>query len=231
MDRRCLTDDLMRNPAFLAGAIQWLYLDKGKPLCVMMPYSHALRDVADWYRQLWAESLGKERRRSDGSVENVGPTPIKALGVTDQHSQVQLYRQGPNDKVFTLLAVDSFESDVAIPSAFEDVEGVGYLGGHMMSELMTAERIATTWALTGSDRPNVTITLPQVNAYTVGQLLYMLEVQTSFAGELLGINTYDQPGVEAGKKATYALMGRRGEQFDRLRNEIESPKSRGEYII
>ncbi|MBN2582183.1 MAG: glucose-6-phosphate isomerase, partial [Planctomycetes bacterium] len=228
MDRRCESPDLGRNPAFMSAALQYLCYQRGKPLSVMMPYSQALRDVADWYRQLWAESLGKIRTRG-GKKECVGPTPIKALGVTDQHSQVQLYREGPNDKVFTLLAVGDFGRDVTIPKVFGDVEGCGYLGGHTMGELMDAERRATTFALTKSLRPNVTITLPVVNEHTVGQLLYMLMVQTSFAGELLGINTYDQPGVEEGKIATYALMGRKG--FAAARKEIGSLKGKKKFVI
>jgi glucose-6-phosphate isomerase len=230
MDRRCLTGDLRRNPAFMSAAVQVHFYRRGKPLSVMMPYSAALRDVADWYRQLWAESLGKIRRRGR-KTEFVGPTPIKALGVTDQHSQVQLYREGPNDKVLTLLAVEDFGRDLRIPKAFGDAEGVGYLGGHTLGELMNAERRATTFALTRSRRPNATITLPRVSAYTVGQLLYMLEVQTSVAGELLGLgmDTYDQPGVEAGKVATYALMGRKG--FAEARREIRALKPKRKHII
>ncbi len=231
MDARCKRANLRRNPAFMSAAVQYLYYLKGKPLSVMMPYSQALRDVADWYRQLWAESLGKIRTRGGRrkKQEFVGPTPIKALGVTDQHSQVQLYREGPNDKIFTLLAVEDFGRDVRIPRTLADVEGCGYLGGHTMGELMDAERRATTYALTRSRRPNVTVTLPVVNEHTVGQLLYMLEVQTSFAGELLGINTYNQPGVEEGKIATYALMGRKG--YADRRKEIRRLKASRKYVI
>jgi len=228
MDKRCLTDELRSNPAFLAAAIQMILYERGKPMSVMMPYSQALRDVADWYRQLWAESLGKIRT-SGGRQEFVGPTPIKSLGVTDQHSQVQLYREGPNDKVFTLLGVDKFGKDLRIPTAFEKIEGVSYLGEHTMAELMDAERRATTFALTMSQRPNVTIMVPKVCEHTVGQLLYLLEVQTSFAGEMLGINPYDQPGVEAGKIATYALMGRKG--YEEKRKEIESRQGSSKNVI
>ena len=228
MDKRCLTDDLRGNPAFMAAAIQMIFYDRGKPMSVMMPYSQALRDVADWYRQLWAESLGKIRTRGQ-KQEFVGPTPIKALGVTDQHSQVQLYREGPNDKVFTLLGVGDFGVNLHIPRAFEKTEGVSYLGDHTMAELMDAERRATTYALTVSHRPNATIIVPKVCEHTVGQLLYMLEVQTSFAGEMLGINPYDQPGVEAGKVATYALMGRKG--YEDKRKEIESQQGDAKHVI
>ena len=89
---------------------------KGKPISVMMPYSYQLKDLGDWYRQLWAESLGKQTDLQ-GNVVNVGPTPVKALGATDQHSQVQLYREGPNDKAFTFLAVEKFAQDVTIGPA------------------------------------------------------------------------------------------------------------------
>ncbi len=228
MDGSCKEPRLRRNPAFMSAAIQILFYNRKKPMSVMMPYSQALRDVADWYRQLWAESLGKVRK-AGSREENVGPTPIKALGVTDQHSQVQLYREGPNDKIFTLLGVENFGRELPIPEAFEDVAGVGYLGGHTMNELMEAERRATAYALVKSQRPNVTISLPAVNEFTVGQLLYMMEVQTSFAGELMKINAYDQPGVEEGKVATYALMGRKG--FAEAKKEIKALKSSKKFII
>jgi len=228
MDQRCREADLRHNPAFMGGAIQYLYYLKGKPLSVMMPYSQALRDVADWYRQLWAESLGKIRTE-DGREENVGPTPVKALGVTDQHSQVQLYREGPNDKVFTLIAVENFGRDVTIPPADNPDDSFSYLGGNTLGDLMDAERRATTWALTKSSRPNVTLALPEVNEHTVGQLLYLLEMQTSFTGEMLRINPYDQPGVEDGKHATFALMGRDG--YQDLRDTIESQQPDPKHII
>ena len=231
MDARCQTPDVRANPAAMGALLQYL-LDttRGKTMAVMMAYALALRDVADWYRQLWAESLGKIRK-TDGREEFVGPTPIKALGATDQHSQVQLYREGPNDKIFTLLAVENFGRDVDIPAAPGEDEGVSYLGDHTMGRLMNAERRATVYALNMSQRPNVTVTLPAVNAHTVGQLLYMLEVQTSFAGELLGLgmDTYLQHGVEAVKQATFALMGRQG--YEDLRTEIERHKPDPDCII
>ena len=202
---------------------------KGKRISVLMPYSHALRDVADWFRQLWAESLGK-RLSLDGKVINVGPTPVKALGVTDQHSQVQLYTEGPNDKVFTFIAVEKFEQVVPIPSAFEDIEGVSYLGGHTMNELMEAERVGTELALTEAGRPNATIFMPQIDEALVGQLLYMFEVQTAMSGLLYNVNAFDQPGVEAGKAAAYAQMGRKG--YEGKRGEIESRRIKDEkYVI
>jgi len=216
MDKRCSETAFEKNPAAQGAAVQIGLYRKGKPMSVMMPYAAALRDVADWFRQLWAESLGKTR--PDGT--QVGPTPVKALGVTDQHSQVQLYREGPNDKVFTILAVEDFGIELPIPDAPAGVAGLKYLAGRSMDELFHAEERATVWALTVlSQRPTVRIVLPSVTPHTVGQLLYLLEVQTSVAGEMLGASTYNQPGVEAGKEATRALMGAEG--------PIKNPAAKG----
>ncbi len=205
MDERVKNDDLTANPAAMYAAIQYQFYNIGKPLSVMMPYSYQLKDLCDWYRQLWAESLGKEYDLK-GKVVNVGPTPIKALGATDQHSQVQLYREGPNDKIFTFLEVEKFSREVTIPDAGE-VKELSYLSGQKMSKLINAEKLGTEYALLHSKRPCLTVKFPEISAYTVGQFIYMFEVATSYMGELLGINTYDQPAVELGKEATFALMG------------------------
>jgi glucose-6-phosphate isomerase len=183
----------------------------------MMPYSYQLKDLGDWYRQLWAESLGKEKDL-DGKVVNVGPTPIKALGTTDQHSQVQLYREGPNDKVFTFLEVEKFSREVVVGDAGE-VKELSYLSGQKMSDLINSEKLGTEYALVHSQRPCLTVHFPEVNAHAVGEFIYMFEVATSYMGELLNINTYDQPAVELGKHATFARMGHK--DYRKLNEEIE----------
>lgn len=219
MDERCRGKSLMLNPAYLFASAHYLLdTNKGKKITVMMPYSNRLKDVADWFRQLWAESLGK-RLDVDGNNVNVGQTPVKALGATDQHSQVQLYVEGPFDKIVCFLEVEKFEKKVAIPKEFKDSEGISYLGGKSLAELINTERRGTEYALTTNDRPNMTITLPEVNADTVGQLLYMLEVATAFAGGLYRINAFDQPGVEFGKEYAYAMLGRPG--YEKRREEFE----------
>jgi glucose-6-phosphate isomerase len=209
-DRACKKQSLWKNPAALNAALQVLaYTVKKKPISVMMAYSDALRDVADWYRQLWAESLGK-RLNVNGQVVHMGPTPVKALGATDQHSQLQLYMEGPFDKVITFLTVGKFRKTVRIPAGFNHMDGVSYLGGHTLNDLMQAEEHATELALTKARRIHTAIRLPEVNPFTVGQLLFLLEVQTLYAGGFLKINPLDQPGVEAGKQFTYGMMGRKG---------------------
>lgn len=201
--------DIHHNIAAQNALIHYLMdTKKGKNLSVMMPYSSRLKYVSDWYVQLWAESLGKNVD-NNGNPVNIGPTPIKALGATDQHSQIQLYNEGPNDKLINFIRVKEFDTTLEIPKIFE-FTGIGYLGGKTINELINAEADSTRVALVDYERPNVTITLPCINGYNIGQLLYMLEVQTAIAGELYNINTFNQPGVEQAKNYTYALMGRAG---------------------
>jgi glucose-6-phosphate isomerase len=229
-DRLCREKDVWKNPAAMSAALQYLAYQKGKRLSVLMPYAQALEDVADWYRQLWAESLGKRLSRG-GEEVFVGPTPIKALGPTDQHSQLQLYLEGPFDKVVHFLFVERFPVAGEIPPDFHDREGVGYLGGHTLAELMRAEGEATALALTEAGRLNCAYILPEVNPFTVGQLFFLLEIQTALAAELYDIHAFSQPGVEAVKVATYALLGRRGFEGHRLRIEERKRRTNLRYVI
>jgi len=211
METRITDTDMWSNPAALYALIQFLFYQRGKHLSVMFPYSYQLRDLGDWFRQLWAESLGKSQTL-DGRTMHIGPTPIKALGTTDQHSQVQLYREGPDDKVFTFLQVQRFDDPCAIPSELGEFDAFSYLGNKSLAELINAEKGATEYALVKSHRPCLTIRFPKVNPYTVGQFIHLLETATSIIAELFNINAYDQPAVELGKKATFALMGRSGHE-------------------
>ncbi len=215
--------DIYHNIAAQNALIHYLMdMQKHKNISVMMPYSSRLKYISDWYVQLWAESLGKEYN-NNGDKVNVGPTPVKALGATDQHSQIQLYNEGPNDKVISFIRVKEFDNLLEIPNIFE-YTGIGYLGGKTINDLLDAEADSTKVALTDFNRPNVTITLPKVDGYHVAQLLYMLEVQTAIAGELYNINTFDQPGVEQAKNYTYALMGRAG--YEESANILKEKMSR-----
>ena len=209
MDLLLKNTDINENIAAQNALIHYLMdTQKGKNLSVMMPYSSRLKYVSDWYVQLWAESLGKNKAK-DGNEVQIGPTPIKALGATDQHSQIQLYNEGPNNKVINFIRVKEFDNTLEIPPIFE-YTGIGYLGGKTINQLINAEADSTRVALADYQRPTVTITIPKINGYYVAQLLYMLEVQTAIAGELYNIDTFSQPGVEQAKNYTYALMGRVG---------------------
>ena len=127
--------------------------------------------------------------------------------------------KGPSDKVFTFIGVESYRQKVEIPKAYDEMEGLSYLGGHSLEGLILAEQKGTTYALAKHRRPNVTLTLKEVNPFTLGQLFMMYEIQTVFSGGLYRINPLDQPGVEAGKVATYALMGREG--YEEQKEEME----------
>ena len=209
MDEKCKVADIAQNPALAIALLQYISMKNGKNIGVMMPYADSLKYIADWYCQLWAESLGKEVDL-DGNMVNIGQTPVKALGVTDQHSQVQLYNEGPFDKVITFLEVDNFRSECQIPNGCETFPDVNFLCGHSLNELMTKELHATRYNLTQRGRANYTISMDVVNEYNIGALLYLMQLQTAYAGAMFNIDTYNQPGVEGGKNATYALFGRKG---------------------
>jgi glucose-6-phosphate isomerase len=192
----------VEHPAVVGAAMHYLMdTARGRNVRVMMTYADALERLAAWFVQLWAESLGKDGK---------GSTPHGAVGTTDQHSQVQLYMQGPQDKVIEIVEVEDHPRDLQIPEAYEDLAGVGYLGGHTMAELLNVECDATRRALTEAGRPNCTIKLGGLNEANLGYLFQALEVQTAIAGDLYGVNAFDQPGVEAGKQITYKRMGRPG---------------------
>ncbi len=228
MDKLCKSNDFRKNPALLCATLQFAAMNDGKNIGVMMPYSDNLRYVSDWYAQLWAESLGKNVTL-DGTPCNVGQTPVKALGVTDQHSQVQLYTEGPYDKVVTFLSVGSYKVKTDIPHGCEDIPDVSFLGGHTMEELIQAENKATAFALTAAGRLNYTITLPEVNEFTLGQLLFLFELQTAYAGAMFNINTFNQPGVEAGKVATFALLGKPG--YAEKKKELDAADSDSNFVV
>jgi len=208
IDKDLSNTDITKNIAAQNALINFLMDKKGKDISVMMPYSSKLRFVSDWYVQLWAESLGKEKDLN-GNVVNAGPTPVKAVGATDQHSQIQLYNEGPNNKIITFIRVKEFATELKIPNVFGNT-GIGYLCGRTMNDLINAEADSTRVALADYKRPTVTISVPKVNEYYLAQLLYMLEVQTAIAGGLYNVDAFNQPGVEQAKNYTYALMGRKG---------------------
>ncbi len=221
-------DDTLKNPVLFNAAVHYLYSKMGKRISVMMSYSNALYTLADWYRQLWAESLGKERTLT-GEVINAGQTPVKALGTIDQHSQVQLYMEGPNDKIITFLKVNKFRKKITIPKIHGDRKEFSYLGGADMSELINIEQEATALALLEKGRPNLTVIFDEINAFEVGRFFGYYESLVTAMGYLYGINTFDQPGVELGKLNTYALMKKEG--YESQREHIEEIKGKLKSFI
>jgi glucose-6-phosphate isomerase len=184
------------------AADQYLALTRhGKNIHVLMPYADLLSHFGYWYRQLWAESLGKIR---DGVF--VGPTPVAAFGPTDQHSQIQLYTQGPNDKTVTFVEVARFRRSVSVPSVWKERKGIGHIGGQSLDVILHAERLGTEHALTQAGRPNGTFQISSISPETLGALFITFEAAVAYMAELLGVNAFDQPGVEEGKHETKRIL-------------------------
>lgn len=183
------------NLPFQMATLQYL-LDwtHGISMTVMMPYSTRLLSFADWYGQLLAESIGKEGK---------GLTPLRALGVTDQHSQVQLYNEGPTDKLLVFLEVEK-GSGTRIPKV-ESPE-LSYLSELSFHKLMNTEKRATEQAVTTYRKPNISIKIPQLDEFHLGQLFMLFEASIAFLGEYYSIDAFNQPGVELGKTLTKDLL-------------------------
>ena len=198
-----LAGSLFESPAYAYGAACYALERRGAGVNAIMPYAESLEYFAEWFAQLWAESLGKDA---------VGQTPARALGATDQHSQLQLYRAGPRDKLVTLVRPRE-RPEVPIPET--DLDGLAYLGGGSLGGLLDAEFEATEASLAAAGRPSVRIELDRVDARGVGDLLYGMEAACVLVGELAGVETFTQPAVEWGKRAARGLLG--GGEFEEAR--------------
>lgn len=196
-----------KNNACLFAGLQYLaYTKQKRQIQILMPYAERLREFAFWYRQLWAESLGKEKN-TRGETVNIGPTPVAALGATDQHSQIQLYTEGPDDKTVTFIEVEKFQNSLAIPKSVKSDTNFRKLAGIKLEKIIHAERAATEFALQQKSRPSGTLYLKSLNAVSMGELIMFFELATAVSGELYGINAYNQPGVEAGKIKLESILG------------------------
>jgi glucose-6-phosphate isomerase len=209
LSMRCNEENIWKNPAYMYGALMYLMNQKkGKNISVLIPYSDRLKTFSEWYCQLWAESLGKN---------NQGQTPYPSVGTTDQHSQLQLWMEGPADKVITFIRIENYGTDISILP--EDIESLGYLKNHTLGQLINLEQEATELALLKAGRPNLRINIPIIDGYYMGQLFMFFELATVVAGMLYGVNTFNQPGVEEGKNLVYGVMGRKG--YESKRKEVE----------
>jgi glucose-6-phosphate isomerase len=199
-------------------------------ISVLMPYASNLYNLSLWYMQLWAESLGKKKETKKGHSAGVGQMPVAAVGATDQHSLLQLFSEGPQDKVITFIAVEDFGTDLTIPRLYTDFEPIGYLGGKSVSTLLNTERIATEAALAFSGRRSMTLTIPSITAESIGELFYFFETATAFPGHMYGIDPFNQPGVEEGKQYTGGLLGRPG--YERMKEQFDRrPKKKDTFTV
>ena len=188
--------NILKNPFLLLGSVYFL-MDtlKNKNILVMMPYSDKLSSFVSWFQQLWAESLGKER---------MGQTPVKSLGTLDQHSQFQLYMDGKRDKIITFINILERDTDIPIPENMP--EDISFLKGNSLNQILHKEYIGIKQSLTERGIPNLSINLDRLNPFNMGKLILTFEIATAFAGYLYGINPFNQPAVEIGKKKVYQLL-------------------------
>lgn len=194
-------DDINKNLVLKYALIKYAHATAGKNISVMMPYSTKLFDLSAWYVQLWAESLGKN---------GLGQTPIPSTGATDQHSQLQLFMEGPKDKFVTFIGIENPGKNVVLPKFDVEVEAFSYLSGHNMHELLRAEMLSTERALFENNVPSVRIELNKLDAANIGMLFMFFEAAVAITGEIMNIDAFNQPGVELSKNYTYKMMGRRG---------------------
>jgi glucose-6-phosphate isomerase len=217
------------NPALAAAFVQFvLERERSKRILVLFPYSQSLWKFAFWFKQLWGESLGKKLNRRGREVY-YGQTPTAALGVTDQHSQLQLFIEGPNDKAFIFWGVREFRNSLPIAHSFQQFDSLAYLQNQTVADLFRAEKQATEIALTEAGRPNLTVTVDRIDAESLGELIMFSQYFTAYAGEFYDIDAFDQPGVEYGKKLTFAMMGRSG--FEEYNRKVEEIRRRGRAIV
>lgn len=209
------------NPIILSALFHYLFdTQKHHNILTMMCYKDGLYGLGLWYQQLWAESLGKQYSTDKEDVF-VGSTPLIVRGATDQHSVLQLLMEGPLDKLVVFLDAKDVGRDLVfdVKNLYE-YKSIDYFKNKTAMDLISAELQGVRYALAAAQRPNYTITLDKMDAYHIGSLLYALELQTVMAATLYEVNPFDQPGVEDGKKATYALMGREG--YEHKRDEMNA---------
>lgn len=232
MGARCGRDEVESNPAALLALVHFL-MDrlKGKSIAVFMPYSDRLRTFAEWFAQLWAESLGKSATPDGEERAPVGQTPVRALGTTDQHSQIQLFTEGPNDKLLTLVRVEDpgVDIDLGAPALTGPGKGLAYLAGHSLGEVFRIEQTATEMALVRASRPTITWRAATIGPHVLGQLFQAYEVATALAGELYNVDAFNQPGVEEGKNLTYGALARAG--YEAKGAELSAYEKRAESWI
>ncbi len=228
MDRRCKIEDLWTNPAAMMAAVTFGLSQRGKRQLVVFNYDDPLRGCVEWFAQLWAESLGKLKNLK-GEEVRAGITPVAASGPRDQHSQVQLYAEGPADKMVMFWSQEKYAQDPVVPEGFPARESLSYLGGKKLSEILSAELQATEQALADAGVPSFKMMLYGRDAYTLGQLFYLLEIVTVYVGGFFNVNPFEQPGVELGKKYLYGKLGRQGyEEFGaKLTRKIKDKR----YIV
>lgn len=215
MDKVCQNDDIWENPAMLNAALKFIAAEKyGRDIEVMMPYGDYLKSVSEWYIQLLAESLGKQFNK-EGAEVCYGRTPLVAVGTTDMHSQTQQHQEGRLNKVVQFVRVEKWQHDLVIPNVFPEAERLADISGVTMSEALEVARQSNADALISNHRFNALFSIPELNAFHLGELLYMLAMSVAYEGELADVDAFNQPGVESYKR----IMGPKLEALKASKNK------------
>lgn len=202
MRQRCLAADAPENPAMQMAAGLHYHRGKGRTIHDHFLFSNSLGGLGQWYRQLMAESLGKQSGRRGKRRLHAGITPTVSIGSTDLHSMAQLYLAGPADKTFRFVHVDSFSPDPRVPQDERLEALVPHAGGRRCSELMDAILAGTQVAFRSRRIPFTDVRLPSLSPRALGQLMQMEMLEIMLLGRLLSVNAFDQPAVEEYKKET-----------------------------
>ncbi len=201
---KTITQTDTNNTSFLLATISYLLYKKHKTINTLMPYSQKLIKFTEWYKQLLSESIGKKYDNEENKV-NIGITPLNTVGATDQHSILQLFNEGPNDKLITLIKIKETNNDIEIPMPYDEEE-LNYLKNTTFKKLLDTEMKGVEEALTKNGRPNITITLEKLDEENLGELIILFETMIAYLGEFFNINAFNQPGVELSKQITKKLL-------------------------
>ncbi|MBP6890309.1 MAG: glucose-6-phosphate isomerase [Veillonella sp.] len=198
MDQACQSGDILKNPALLCAILKYVAAEeKGRYIEIMMPYGDSLKSFAEWYVQLLAESLGKHRDDGNGSY---GRTPVVAVGTTDMHAQTQEHQEGRLNKVVSFVRVADWGVKLLVPHMYDDFDKLAAFSGLDLGLIQNTALEANAEALTGDNRYNMTVTIPKVDEFSLGELMFMYCWAIFYEGQLAGVDAFNQPGVEVYKK-------------------------------
>lgn len=205
------SSELSENAAYQYAAVRNVLYNKGKTIEMLINYEPGLQYFSEWWKQLFGESEGKDQK---------GIYPSSANFSTDLHSLGQYVQEGRRDIFETVVKVDKPRHELTIEAAENDLDGLNYLAGKTVDFVNNKAFEGTLLAHTDGGVPNLIVTIPEMDEYTFGYLVYFFEKACAISGYLLGVNPFDQPGVEAYKVNMFALLGKPG--FEEKKAELES---------
>ena len=199
--KTALEAEYEKNPALLYAAVRNILLRKGKQIEVVANYEPSLHYVSEWWKQLYGESEGKDQK---------GIFPAAVDLTTDLHSMGQFIQDGARILFETVLNVEESEAEIVLQKEEKDTDGMNYLAGQTVDFVNKSAMNGTVLAHTDGNVPNLMVRIPRQDAYSLGQLFYFFEFACGISGYLLGVNPFNQPGVESYKKNMFALLGKPG---------------------